>query len=469
MKSFAVAFFIATVIGFVLAGSMFCTVAASTDVVGIIYSDTTWTVSSSPYSLVGPVAVNNGAALTIEPGVTVNLNGHYIQVNGTLTARGGSNNKIQFVAGSVIFTPISRSWNEQAGSGCIIENSVLTGSIFVYGVSPKMTRSSFDDIYISDGSPIVSYNTITSEFTVEGGAPLILNNDITNTAPGSLTVQGYGSPSISHNTISGRIIVRSGSPVISDNKIVDGIHADSSGGQIVINNNEITMRDTYRAIYVQGIHAEISNNKITGGDSGIRVFGSLNSASITDNTVYSCTNGISVEAGGTVTIVRNLVFNNEVGISFKGNVTVRENTVTGNSVGIQCDPSQSSTITNNNIHNNSQYNLRMESADDVTATNNWWGTNDSVAISQTIYDNKFDFNLGTVTFIPFLTSLNPDAPTPTSVPTPTPTPTNSPSTTPTPSQEPQQTLQPEAIAGIVIMVAVFAAGLGLLIHLLRKK
>jgi parallel beta-helix repeat protein len=476
MRLLAAAFFLFVMIGFVSAGSMFCPVSASTDVVGIINSDTTWTASGSPCNLLGPVAVNNGASLTIEPGVTVNLNGHYIQVNGTLTARGSSNSKIQFVSGSIIFTTISTGWNEQTGSGSIIENSILTTTITVQGASPKITQSTFANIYISDGSPTVSYNTVNGEFTVAGGAPTVEYNEITNGAPGSLTVGAYAPPSIRHNTINGRIMVINGFPVFSENKILDGIHADSAGGQIVVDNNEITMRSNDRAIYIQGIPAEITNNKIVGGSQGIQVHGSpssalTTSANIIGNTISECTTGIDVSAPGPNTIEKNLVFNNGVGISFVGNATIHHNTVTGNSVGIQCNPSQSYTITNNNIHNNSQYNLRTESLNDVTATNNWWGTTYSTKIGQSIYDNKLDFNLGTVIFVPFLTSPNPDAPTPTTTPssTPTPTPTTTPSTAPTPSQQPSRTLQPEAIAGIAIMVTVLAAGTGLLIYKLKKK
>jgi hypothetical protein len=62
----------------------------------------------------------------------------------------------------------------------------------------------------------------------------------------------------------------------------------------------------------------------------------------------------------------------------------------------------------------------------------------------------------------------PESQTPT--PEPTPTPATTPTTTPTitPYQEPQQTLQFEAIAGVAIVAAVFGAGLGLLIYLIKK-
>jgi parallel beta-helix repeat protein len=190
--------------------------------------------------------------------------------------------------------------------------------------------------------------------------------------------------------------------------------------------------------------------------------------------------GISVTAGGTTTIVGNLVFNNEAGISFEGNVTVRDNTITGNSVGIQCNPSQSSTITNNDILDNSQYNFRSETANDIIATNNWWGTTDLSSINQTIYDNKYDFNLGTVTFIPFLTAPNPEAPpmptpTPTPSATPTFTPTQSPSSSPSPSQNPTASpaipqIELNKIEGaILIVLIVIVALLIVIIGLVLRK
>jgi hypothetical protein len=48
---------------------------------------------------------------------------------------------------------------------------------------------------------------------------------------------------------------------------------------------------------------------------------------------------------------------------------------------------------------------------DVDASSNWWGTTDLLAINQSIYDFKRDFNLGVVTFTPILESPNPAAPT----------------------------------------------------------
>jgi hypothetical protein len=47
--------------------------SATTQVSGVISSDTTWTQANSPYNLDGDLLVDNGVVLTIEAGVTVNL------------------------------------------------------------------------------------------------------------------------------------------------------------------------------------------------------------------------------------------------------------------------------------------------------------------------------------------------------------------------------------------------------------
>ncbi|HSV49111.1 MAG TPA: hypothetical protein VLH35_02260, partial [Candidatus Acidoferrales bacterium] len=49
---------------------------------GTINSDTTWAKVNSPYSLNESVTVENEATLAIEAGVTVELNGYTLQVNG---------------------------------------------------------------------------------------------------------------------------------------------------------------------------------------------------------------------------------------------------------------------------------------------------------------------------------------------------------------------------------------------------
>ena len=102
-----------------------------TEVGGMLGENTTWTLENSPYSLTGNMLVDNGVTLTIDAGVIVNLNDYYIMVNGTLRAQGTEVDQIQFNNGDITFTQYSNSWNESLGSGCILENSVLSSTIGV--------------------------------------------------------------------------------------------------------------------------------------------------------------------------------------------------------------------------------------------------------------------------------------------------------------------------------------------------
>ena len=67
------------------------------------------------------------------------------------------------------------------------------------------------------------------------------------------------------------------------------------------------------------------------------------------------------------------------------------------------------------------------------------------------------------------------SPTPSPSPSPTPSPSPSPTASPSPSQEPtstpynEQQREQEIIAGVTFAAAVFAAGLGLLIYLIKRK
>ncbi|HUK84428.1 MAG TPA: hypothetical protein VLU95_01055, partial [Candidatus Acidoferrum sp.] len=165
--------------------------ASGTNVSGIIYANTTWTLASSPYNLVGPVAVNTGVMLTIEAGTVVNLNGNYITVNGTFVAKGTSTTNIQFNGagqsfGKIDLTALSNGWNDQTGSGSIIQ--YVTGSSTQISLeSPaKIDHSTLaGDVLMSNvvqGScGVISNNTITVSYgdgIICSGNASVLNNTV---------------------------------------------------------------------------------------------------------------------------------------------------------------------------------------------------------------------------------------------------------------------------------------------------
>jgi len=134
-----------------------------------------------------------------------------------------------------------------------------------------------------------------------------------------------------------------------------------------------------------GENAYVSNNAIYGCWLGIIAAGH---ATLDGNLIANCYHiGISSQSDQVI-IQHNYISNNHFG--FSGGGTIQSNTIINNLVGIQAPSASSSNI---------------------DATNNWWGTTDTQAINQTIYDFKNYYNVGTVNFVPFLSQTSSTAPT----------------------------------------------------------
>jgi hypothetical protein len=338
--------------------------------------------------------------LTIEAGTTVKLNSYYMQVNGTLIAIGTSANPISISGGSttdvndpffytpagITFYPSSTSWNEQTGSGCIISNADFSSTQIA-----------------ADGSPEIT-NTIGAALLIEGGSPIISDNSQIS------IIEWGGSPYISGNNINSGITLLAGSSTIVDNNIKGGNGGDwaiALGSKYALDETEVSF---------------VSGNTITGN--------------------YN----MCIIASGNATIQNNLLLiqSSSIGIKASGpqsDITIQDNTVVGSSTGILVDSTMTGNLTlaNNNFEEISGYLIDCETPNNINAANNYWGTTSQSAISQAIYDNKNNFNLGTVNFEPYLTAPNAQAP---SLPTPTPAPTLSPSPSPTSTPTGSSALSP---------------------------
>jgi hypothetical protein len=341
---------------------------SGTNVSGVLAVDTTWTPAGSPYSLTGNVLVNDSVTLTIQPGVTVNIGSYFIQVNGTLSAQGTPDNKIVISIGAsttyypgIGFTSRSKGWDNQQNSGSILQYTKITSE-----------RSYYPTIKLEYASVKIDSNVINC-LSVDSGIECWYG----------------GSPIITNNNITGRIVCHC-----------------YDGGYTTISNNTFG-GSTEFAINVGG-DGIVSNNTISGSNQGI----------------------LCHDLGGTynfVTLIAgNLILNNTIGIRVchgsqgdNGNAKfiIQNNTITNNVRGILFDSEHYShqinfgpTIQNNNLMNNGLYNLVTSFSSDVNVSSNWWGTTDSQAIDNTIYDFKDDFTLGTIIFSPFLSAPSTSAP-----------------------------------------------------------
>ncbi|MCW4016884.1 MAG: right-handed parallel beta-helix repeat-containing protein [Candidatus Bathyarchaeota archaeon] len=407
----------------------FGVVRASTEFTGMIATDTTWTKANSPYVLTGNVFVNK--ILTIEPGVTVNLGDYELLVNQTLRAQGTDTEKIHFNGGQIQFYGFG-SWNETTGSGCIIENAILE-STRILPSGCKINNNYVNSQVAIVGTSIISNNTITEDLHITSGGRSLVSNNVINNG-----VDVRKPCTLSNNTIGGesRVVVGTRDVVFSFNTI--GTIIDN-GNVTTFVNNTISKIDVWGSPVITGNLITgtilvnfglpiIANNSIT-GTTGIDLRDSYlreTDPIITGNTISGCTvAGINVEAkatiknnlfvnnaigirlsGGMAIIEKNLITNNSYGIDGGGRSTIiRYNIITQNEVGLD----SAGTIIYNNIINNTQYNVVSdEPHGDVNATYNWWGTTDTQAINQTIYDYKYTFNTGHVGFTPFLIEPHPE-------------------------------------------------------------
>jgi hypothetical protein len=381
MKKPLAALFLLCVVfcGFTLLGGVPVSGGQSvSNVGGVISTDTTLTAANSPYTLTSPLTVSAGATLTIEAGVTVNLNGYNIQVNGILFAQGSNNANIIFssaslTGGIVAFSAHSASWDEQACRGCIIENAVLNSvSVTVNSASPKLSNNTINaaNLDLIDGSALF----------IDAASPLITGNII----QGDIEQIGSASPIISNNSITGGIYgmgMLTNSPIITNNVIKNG------------------SEERY------GI--------------GVRCDGTF--AYVADNVIYGCRTGIDSYDGAAL-IERNLVFNNSNGILVYAEMspisaTILNNTIRDNDVGISGGPGSGSlTLMYNNFENNSKTQLIA-----ANASYNWWGTTDEQVITQMLSGSE------STTFVPFLNESNSYAfPIPLQTSTPAPNPTATP-------------------------------------------
>ena len=386
-----------TVIVALLVCSLFyvnATVYGATSYSGVINSNTTWTKANSPYTLTGSVTVDNSATLTIEPGVTINIPSDcWLQVNGVLVAKGTSDQKINIQGGEIHF--------EGASSGSIIENSKLDSTNLVISSSPTISSS-----YIVGRAS----DTSSAAITITGGAPTISDNQIFGAdMQRSIYILG-GSPTITSNGIIGLIIsegASAGAIVISHNTIEGGVSIQSSGTPVVTNN----LVTGFRYVDFNGnIDALINRVSDENLGSGIVFAGdysnALHDAVVTDNVITGSVSGMSVHAGGTATVERNLITNTSREAMYVGqDAIIKDNTFRNNAKGLIYSNMPSLTITGNNFENNGQYNIYTHGGN-VDAGGNWWGTTDTQTIENSIYDYTFDSALGNVSTNPILTAPN---------------------------------------------------------------
>ena len=181
---------------------------------------------------------------------------------------------------------------------------------------------------------------------------------------------------------------------ISSFRIIGNTNILSSGNSKVTN-NIINLTDPH----AQGLCAimassgNISSNVIGSAEQGVgsNIIGVI---------------GIKTESPYNTIISNNVIdgFGTGIwvdGIQFRSNLTVVNNTLTRNNVGVAAIANPY-LFKENNIINSTGYGLYVMA--NITATYNWWGTNDTKTIANSITNGLHTDS--SATFIPFLTSPN---------------------------------------------------------------
>ncbi|MCC7202529.1 MAG: right-handed parallel beta-helix repeat-containing protein, partial [Nitrospirae bacterium] len=270
---------------------------AATSVGGRISTDTTWTLSGSPYVVTSSVqfygTTSTPITLTIQPGVVVKFQtGTYLQIaNGTsypasLNAAGMAEAPIVFTSykddtaggdtngdGSAT-TPAPGNWNYiylYQGSG----SSVLDHTEVRYGGSGGQ-----GDVYVYGASPTIQNSVITQSSNIG----ILLSN--TSSTITNITVDQVGSDGISLNGASGYTTAPSISQATISNAGRYGIYVSTTYGIVggTIQNSTISSPGQY-GIYCAisyAINTTIQNNQIA---KAIWFTGNAGSPALTGNVI----------------------------------------------------------------------------------------------------------------------------------------------------------------------------------------
>ena len=286
------------------------TIISNSNLSGSIDTDTTWTLSGSPYTVVDNISVNEGVTLTIEPGVTVKFNDDlYLKVEGTLVAVGDSNNRIIFTSNNsepsagdwkwILFdntsTTFDDDYNYQSGT------KIAYSDIKYAQIGVKIFQSS---IFIDNSS--ISYNSTSGIDFDDITKSLFSNNTISNNGSGT-TLNGFsndeGDDNGSNDTYKDVLWL---SNTISDN---------TNNGLAFNRHGTRSYNNTYRNNVIKnngGYGIDLPWGNVTDGVKNNLIEG---------NTIYNNTNGIRIGTGPSgwggdyptklSTVQKNLIINNE--------------------------------------------------------------------------------------------------------------------------------------------------------------
>ncbi len=388
MKKYIVYFLFALAVLLIASQSPTRAETNTTNVCGVINSDTTWLLASSPYDVCsGGLTVASGATLTIQPGIVVQFESgtsNYLNVQGALQANGSTTQPITFTG--VVASPGSWAGVFADGTSITPARANLSYVTLDYGgvggsygaqvyvdqavvtINHSLIRNSLGNgVYVTI---LGQFDAHFTNFIGNGQNAIQLNQPSTDLLMTDLTASGNGTDGV-------RLV---GSSVFHGQKrwtfpgipfIVEGPVRTDPGDVLTIGPGSILQFTPAGWLYVRGqlnalgtASAPITftaQTQTVGGWSGLYIDGGAHQALaqldyVTIEYAGSDINGANIEvANGRLMVHHSLI---------RYSLTD----------GVRFDNNWGGTILESQIVNNTLYGVRnLTPTKAVLATNNWWG------------------------------------------------------------------------------------------------
>lgn len=276
---------------------------SQTEITGVIGTDSTLTLSASPYVVPYSLQIDPGATMTVEPGVEIRF-GDYVAltVNGTLNAQGA------------VFTSNSSTPEPGKWSGIRIGNSSNTGHVNLTGCEVKY----YQECVIDNGQ----LSLVNTNFLDAG------EHGFNVYAAGTLQMSGGNIISSSSNApaYGNGIIAQESSTIILSGVTIQNFRYGINGYKSSLNLTDITVKGAEFPVYFAG-----PNTLTMGGTNNLDLntfkavtlnFSELNETMHLPSVSYPYffNQSLSVNESGKLTVAPNnvLKFNDYTSLSIKG-------------------------------------------------------------------------------------------------------------------------------------------------------